>query len=211
MNGNGGNPSFRQPPRLHYFANEAAMNVQLDLRMEKSEFLAWAQAHEGRYELVEGRVVMMTGGSRGHGTVVRRLANALETRLDSRRWAVWTSDFGVDVGPDTIRYPDVVVDVADGRSQDLTATAPLLVAEVLSPSSVTHDLLDKAAEYLQLPSLSAYLVLAQDEAKAWVWARGGAVFPSSPNVITGHAAIIEIAALAISLPLFEIYSDIGTS
>jgi Uma2 family endonuclease len=187
------------------------MNVQLDLRMGKPEFLAWAQAHEGRFELVEGRVVMTTGGSRGHGTIVRRLANALEKRLDGRRWAVWTSDFGVDIGPDTIRYPDVVVDVADGRSQDLTATAPLLVAEVLSPSSVAHDLRDKAAEYLQLPSLSAYLVLAQDEAKAWVWAREAATFPSSPNVITGRDAIVEIAALGIDLPLSEIYSGSATS
>jgi Uma2 family endonuclease len=183
------------------------MNVQPNLRMGKSEFLAWAQAQEGRFELVDRRVVMMTGGSRGHGIIVRRLANALEKRLDSSRWAVWTSDFGVDVGPDTIRYPDVVVDVADGRSQDLTATAPLLVAEVLSPSSVTHDLRDKAAEYLQLPSLSAYLVLAQDEAKAWVWARGAARFPSSPNVITGLDATIEVAALGINLPLSEIYAD----
>jgi Uma2 family endonuclease len=187
------------------------MNVQLDLRMEKSEFLAWVQTHEGRYELAGGRVVMMTGGSRGHGTIVRRLANALEKRLDSRRWAVWTSDFGVDIGPNTIRYPDLVVDVADGQSRDLTATAPLLVAEVLSPSSVTHDLRDKVAEYLQLSSLSAYLVLAQDEAKAWLWARAGAAFPSNPNVVTSHDAIIEIAALDISLPLAEIYSDIATS
>jgi Uma2 family endonuclease len=187
------------------------MNVQPNLRMGKSEFLAWAQAQEGRFELIERRVVMMTGGSRGHGVIVRRLASALEKRLDSSRWAVWTSDFGVDVGPDTIRYPDVVVDVVGGRFQDLTATAPLLVAEVLSPSSVTYDLRDKAVEYLRLPSLSAYLVLAQDEAKAWAWVRGGAAFPSSPDVITGHAAIIEIAALAISLPLSEIYSDIGTS
>jgi Uma2 family endonuclease len=187
------------------------MNVQPNLRMGKSEFLAWVQAQEGRFELIERRVVMMTGGSRGHGVIVRRLANALEKRLDSNRWAVWTSDFGVDVGPDTIRYPDVVVDVADGRSQDLTATAPSLVAEVLSPSSVTHDLRDKAVEYLRMPSLSAYLVLAQDEAKAWAWVRGGAAFPSSPNVMTSHDAIIEIATLGISLPLSEIYSDIGTS
>jgi Uma2 family endonuclease len=183
------------------------MNVQPDLRMDKPEFLAWVQAHEGRYELVGNRVVMMAGGSRGHGVIVRRLANALEKRLDNRRWAVWTSDFGVDIGPNTIRYPDVVVDLADGRSQDLTATAPLLVAEVLSPSSVTHDLRDKAAEYLQLPSLSAYLVLAQDEVKAWVCARGAATFPSSPSVITGLDATIEVAALGINLPLSEIYAD----
>src|SRR5215468_9360324 len=105
------------------------MNIQLDLRMDKSEFLTWVQAHEGRYELVGSRVVMMTGGSRGHAILVRRLAAALEKRLDSSRWTVLTSDFGVDVGPSTVRYPDVVVDVAGGRFKDLTATAPVLIAE----------------------------------------------------------------------------------
>jgi UDP-N-acetylglucosamine:LPS N-acetylglucosamine transferase len=79
------------------------MNVQLDLRMEKPEFLIWVQAHEGRYELAGNRVVMMTGGSRGHAILVRRLAAALEKRLDSKRWTVLTSDFGVDVGPSTVR------------------------------------------------------------------------------------------------------------
>lgn len=187
------------------------MNVQPNLRMDKSEFLAWVQAQEGRYELVDRRVVMMTGGSRGHGISVRRLANALEKRLDSNRWAVVTSDFGVDIGSDTVRYPDVVVDVAGGRFQDLTATAPVLVAEVLSPSSLTSDLRDKAVEYLRLPSLTAYLVLAQDEAKVRAWLRAGAGFPSSPDVAVGQDAIIEIAALGISLPLSEIYSDIGKS
>jgi len=78
------------------------MNVQLDLRMDKPEFLAWVQVHEGRYELAGNRVVMMTGGSRGHAILVRRLATALEKRLDGNRWAVMTSDFGVDVGPSTV-------------------------------------------------------------------------------------------------------------
>jgi len=110
------------------------MNIQLDLRMDKSEFLTWVQAHEGRYELVGSRVVMMTGGSRGHAILVRKLAAALEKRLDSSRWTVLTSDFGVDVEPSTVRYPDVVVDVAAGRFKDSTATAPAVIAEVISPS-----------------------------------------------------------------------------
>src|SRR5215470_3731113 len=105
------------------------MNIQLDLRMGKSEFLTWVQAHEGRYELAGSRVVMMTGGSRGHAIVVRQLARALEKRLDGSRWTVLTSDFGVDLGPSTVRYPDVVVDVAGGRFEDLTATAPAVIAK----------------------------------------------------------------------------------
>jgi Uma2 family endonuclease len=182
------------------------MNVQLDMRMAKPEFLTWVEAHEGRYELAGNRVVMMTGGSRGHAILVRRLAAALEKRLDGDRWTVMTSDFGVDVGPSTVRYPDVVVDVAGGRFKDLTATAPALIAEVVSPSSARDDLGPKADEYLRLPSLSAYLVLAQDEPKAWVWARGAGGFPPEPRVIQGHDAVIEIASLGIELPLAEIYA-----
>jgi Uma2 family endonuclease len=184
------------------------MNVQLDLRMDKPEFLTWVQAHEGRYELAGNRVVMMTGGSRGHAILVRRLAAALEQRLDGNRWTVLTSDFGVDLGPSTVRYPDVVVDLAGGRFKDLTATAPTLIAEVVSPSSAKDDLGAKAEEYIRLPSLSAYLVLAQDGPKVRVWLRGTGGFSPEPKVIEGHDAVIEIASLGIDLPLAEIYAGV---
>jgi Uma2 family endonuclease len=134
----------------------------------------------------------------------RQLAAALEKRLDGKRWTVLTSDFGITLGPATVRYPDVVVDVAGGASKDLTATAPTLIAEVLSPSSVKDDLGAKAAEYLRLPSLSVYLVLAQDEPKAWICVRGTTGFPPQPSVIEGRDARIEISVHAIDLPLSEI-------
>jgi Uma2 family endonuclease len=184
------------------------MNVQSNLRMDKPAFLAWVQGREGRHELAEGRVMMMTGGSRGHAIVTRRLAAALEKRLDGRRWSVLTSDFAVDLGPKTVRYPDIVVDPADGSFKDLAATAPTLIAEVISPSSATDDLGDKAAEYLRLPSLSAYLVLAQDEPKAWVWVRGADGFPPAPAVIGGFDKVIRVAALGLALPLGAIYAGV---
>jgi Uma2 family endonuclease len=182
------------------------MNVQPALRMDKSAFLAWAQAQEGRFELVERRVVMMVGGSKAHALVASRLARALWARLDLERWVVLGSDLAVDLGPESLRYPDAVVDVVGGGSE-LTATAPALIAEVLSPSSATLDLGDKAAEYLRLPSLHAYVVLAQDEPKAWVWVRGPQGFGAGPQVLTGADAVIRVAALGIELPLAEIYGE----
>jgi Uma2 family endonuclease len=185
------------------------MNVQSDLRMDKPAFLAWVQGRAERYELAKSRVMIMTGGSRGHAIVTRQLAAALERRLDARRFTVLTSDFGVDLGPDTVRYPDVVVDLAGGPLKDLTATAPLLIAEVTSLSSATYDLGDKAAEYLKLASLAAYVVLAQDEPKAWIWARNESGFPPGPAVITGMGAVIAIPALGIDLPLSEVFAGLA--
>ena len=88
----------------------------------------------------------------------------------------------------------------------MTATAPALIAEVLSPSSERVDLGDKAAEYLRLPSLLAYLAFAQDEVKAWVWTRGPAGFPSGPEVLEGKDAVLQIGALEVELPLAEVYA-----
>jgi Uma2 family endonuclease len=183
------------------------MNVQLPVHMDKPSFLAWVQGREERYELAGGRVLMMTGGTMNHGLIVGNLFETLRSRLDRKTWAV-LMDFGIDVGPRTIRYPDVVVLARSGASgMDLTAKAPALVAEVLSPSSEKIDLGDKAAEYLQLPNLGAYLVLAQDEVKAWAYIRGAQRFPA-PQVVTAEDGQIKIPALGIDLPLADIYAGI---
>jgi len=183
------------------------MNFQPNLRMDKAAFIAWMQANEGRHELVGGRVVMMSGGSMAHAMIVMNLASLLRDQLDRKQWTV-VAEFGLDAGPETLRYPDIVVDRAGGGAKIYTATAPVLLTEVLSPSTAAIDLGDKAAEYLQLPSLLAYIVLSQDEPKAWVYARADTKFTPGPAVITGTEAVIRIAALQLQLPLAEIYDGI---
>jgi Uma2 family endonuclease len=184
------------------------MNIQHPARMDQAAFLAWMQGREERYELDRGRVVMMTGGSREHWQITANLLKALDARLDAGRYMV-LPEFGVDVAPHSIRFPDVVVDVPGETRGDLKARAPVVIAEVLSPSSERVDLGDKAAEYLKLPSLMAYLVFAQDEMKAWLWARGPkGGFSPGPEVIEGEEAVARIAALEIELSLAEIYDRV---
>jgi Uma2 family endonuclease len=185
------------------------MNIAYPRSMDAAAFLSWTEGHEGRYELARGRVMMMTGGSRAHALIVRRFANALEHGLDAARWTILTSDFAVKVGPDTVRYSDIVVDVTDGALNDLSAAAPVLVAEVLSPSSATNDLGDKAAEYLRLATVSAYVVLSQDEPKAWLWVRHESGFPAGAEVITSEG-VIRVPVLSSELPLIELYRGLAT-
>jgi Uma2 family endonuclease len=120
------------------------------------------------------------------------------------------SDFGIDLPDETLRFPDIMVDPASDAGRDLTASAPVLIAEVLSPSSERIDLGDKAAEYLQLPSLGAYLVLAQDEVKAWACQRGADGFPAGPHVVTAPATI-RLTVLDLDLPLAEVYARVTIS
>jgi Uma2 family endonuclease len=185
------------------------MNVQPNLQLSKTAFIEWSANEEGRCELVGGHVVMMPRPSLAHGMIIMNLAFLLRTRLDPKQWVV-VAEFGLDAGPDTLRYPDVVVDRAGGPGKSYTASAPALLAEVLSPSSVEIDLGDKAAEYLQIPSLLSYIVLSQDEPKAWVWNRAATQFAPGPEVISGAEAIVRIAALKLELPMTDIYAGITT-
>ena len=186
------------------------MNVQLPLRMDQATFLDWVQGQEERYELDQEKVVMMTGGSRAHWQIAFNLAKALDSRLDPNTWSV-LPEFGVNLKPGSVRYPDVTVDIAGATGTDLIATAPVLICEVLSPASEQLDLEDKPALYLHLPSLTAYLVFSQDQMKVWAWLRRTDGFPAEPIELDQADATIEIEALGIEVPLAEVYSHVRFS
>lgn len=184
------------------------MNIQLPTQMDKPAFLDWLDHAEGRYELVGGRAVMMVHTTRAHGVIVMNLVSMLRAQLDQRQWAVFAK-FGLDSGPNTLRFPDILVDRAGGAPGDYTATSPVLAVEVLSPSTTAIDLGDKAAEYLQLPGLAAYLVFAQDDVKGWAWIRGEQGFPPGPDVVLGAGSSVHIAALGLDLPLAGVYDGLS--
>jgi Uma2 family endonuclease len=183
------------------------MNVQLPVHLDKPTFLTWIQGREERYELVAGHVVMMPGASRDHGMIVGNLYVELRRQLDRSKWSV-IAEFGLDSGPDTLRYPDIVVDRANAAGKDHTAAEPVFLAEVLSPSTTATDLGDKAAEYLQIPSLVSYLVLSQDEPKAWLWTRRNGQFAPGADIVAGIDAVFRIPALGLEMLLAEIYAGI---
>ena len=101
----------------------------------------------------------------------------------------------------------VVVDRRGTRAKDLTTTAPAFIVEVLSLSTSAIDRRDKAAEYMRLSSVAAYLILSQDEIKAWVYAKSSADC-LRPDVVDRAGASISVTALGIDLPLSEIYADV---
>jgi Uma2 family endonuclease len=185
------------------------MNVRPDLRMSKAAFLEWDAGEGQRCELVGGRVVMMPRPSQAHGMIVANLMVLLRTMLDRKQWAV-ISEFGLDTGPATLRYPDLVVYPAGSPGKSYTTSSPVLLAEVLSPSNAEVDFGDKAAEYLELTSLLAYVVLSQDEPKAWMWSRTStsAKFAPAPKVISGADAVIPVGGLQLELPMADVYAGI---
>jgi Uma2 family endonuclease len=184
------------------------MNAPVQLRMDKHTFLRWAEGREGHYELLGDRVTMMTGASLNHARIIKGLMRVVETRIDASRYETLPTDVAVETN-DGIRYPDVIVAAAGQAGSALSIERPLLVAEVLSPSSIALDLHIKAAEYMSLPSLETYIVAAQDEPRLWVWnrsAEAGRPWPKAPEEVFGKDKSVPIAHFAIEAPMSEIYA-----
>jgi Uma2 family endonuclease len=187
------------------------MNAPLGLKLDKRAFLQWVQKQERRCEFKDGEVIMHPGGTKRHSWIIGRFVSLLSACLDPNEWSVGPTDIAIEIGPD-IRYPDVVVERIHDDGTTLATDTPALLVEVLSPSSVGTDMVEKLAEYTSLPSLEAYIVASQDEPICWVWQRGGKdrSFPNKPEEIAGRDKEIVIAALGITLPMSEIFRGIGT-
>ncbi|MEE2949865.1 MAG: Uma2 family endonuclease [Pseudomonadota bacterium] len=177
---------------------------------ETSEaFLRWNEGREGKRELVDGEVIeMMINVSRAHVKLATALTVALCRHLDTSDFDIGSADFGIAT-PAGIRYPDVFVDRAGGTPRDLAAHAPILVAEILSPSSLAIDFGEKADEYTAIDSLAHYLVLSQEEPRVWVWSRGADGSFERPVMIAGREETLHLAALEIDLPLADLYRGIA--
>jgi Uma2 family endonuclease len=176
------------------------MNASAFIKVDKATFFKVAERHEGRCEYVRGRVIMQAGGSRRHSAIAREFLVTLVSQLDRKLWAA----FG-----HVIRYPDVFVEPAEADPDGLASPQPILVVEVLSPSSEERDLETKPEEYFSIPSLQAYIVASQDEAVCLVWLRGpDGNFPAEPVEIAGVSSVIRVPPLSVEIALADIYRGI---
>lgn len=176
-------------------------------RMSRRAFLESGMPRElGRFELVNGEVVLkMIHVTRAHEQTGLRILMLLRDQLDPTRYELSKSDFGVAVGEDFVRYPDVLVDTAGGAPDSRLALAPLVVVEVLSDSTADVDLGAKVVEYGSIPSVRHYLVFGQIDVVVWRWSRTDAGWPDEPEKIEGVGGEARLDDLGVVLPLARVY------
>lgn len=137
--------------------------------MSAIEYLRWEREQAEKHEYHLGEVFAMAGGSPRHNFLSAAVAAELRSALRERGCHVLSSDQRISnqQGQDYV-YADAVA--ADGGLQleegttDVRAN-PKIVGEVLSPSTEAYDRGAKWAAYQAVPSLTDYILVAQDSVR----------------------------------------------
>jgi Uma2 family endonuclease len=142
-------------------------------RWTVDEFLAWDDGSDRRYELVDGQIVAMAPPSGAHAAIVINLGAELRSRLRPPSRVLAEAGILITDRSDTYYQADLAVTCTppDRGRQDVLD--PVLLVEVLSPSTAVHDRGRKAEDYLRLPSVREILLVGSEERRVRYWRRDG--------------------------------------
>ncbi|MBE7212169.1 MAG: Uma2 family endonuclease [Gluconacetobacter diazotrophicus] len=171
--------------------------------------LAWEADQPERYELVDGEVYAMTGGTLAHDTIANSLRAELRERLRGGSCRPHGPDLKVKAGANG-RYPDALIDCGPWMPEAVVAQEPVVVFAVLSRSTAWVDQSLKLRDYDAMPGVRSYVLVSQDEPRVLVHRRdgNGRLSSAAMLLVEGLDAVVELPEPGISLPLAGIYEGI---
>ncbi len=177
-------------------------------RMTAAEFLAWDETQTVKHEFVAGEVFAMAGGEDRNDTVAGNLYMALRQHLRGSPCHAYGSDVKLRVeAADCFYYPDLMVTCSASDLADrLIKREPVLVVEVLSPSTAAFDRGDKFADYRQLPALAEYLLVDVDRQRCDLYRKGAdGLWVLHP---VGPTETLHLASVDLALPADALWADL---
>ena len=173
------------------------------------EYLAFEEHSLTKSEYIDGWIRTMTGATFRHVRVATNSLVALGVRLKNKPCMPLGSDMKLRIdreGTKRFYYPDVQVVCQPNAPSSVFQDQPVLIIEVLSPSTRRYDLDEKMTAYLTIPSLECYIALEQHQPMAIVLRRANGGFLR--QTIEGIDETVDLPFLGSSLPMREIYEGI---
>jgi Uma2 family endonuclease len=175
------------------------------------EYLELERSSEQKSEYNNGEIFAMGGASARHALITLNIAAELRGQLRERACTVYSTDLRVRVSYEGLyAYPDVIVVCGEPKFTDNefdTLTNPLVIVEVLSPTTKNYDRGEKFEQYRKIEDLHEYLLAAQDRphVEHYIKQRDGTWLLSE---VESREAAVELPSLGCSLSLAEIYAKV---
>ncbi len=164
-------------------------------------------------EYIYGEILAMSGASNAHNILTVEITTELNIQLRKHGCFVYSGDMRVKTEQTgSYFYPDVVVVCDKPRFEDNvfdTLLNPILIVEVLSPSTEAFDRGEKFAHYQQLDTLREYVLVSQERMRVehyrlietqWI-----------AKTLEAPQDVLKLNSIECKLPLTDIYTRLSIS
>lgn len=180
------------PPQFHCYTHE--------------DYFALEQREDWRYEYCAGEIFAMAGGTESHALVGMNIGATLVNALRGKPCRVYNSGAKLYIRHhDHFCYPDAQVLCEKGIRHKRYVENPVLVVEVLSPSTESYDRGGKFEHYRSIETLGYYLLIDPDRPHVELYERLSAEAWRLTEYREGH---LPLAGLEATLDLADIYAQV---
>jgi Uma2 family endonuclease len=186
------------------------MSVSKLTNMTSEEYLAAEAISHVRHEYVGGQAFAMKGASAAHNLICQNLGFALRQHLRGSGGQIFIIEMKVrNEADNSFYYPDVLVTCESGSGTEIFKTAPVLIAEILSPSTKQIDLREKLLSYRKIGSLREYVVVHQTRPLVEIFRKDSAGNWEIVRLRNADELVLEsMPSGPVRLPVATIYEDI---
>lgn len=185
------------------------MSSQPQRHYSLDDYFAVEESSPLKHEFLNGEIFAMAGASLEHLHITGNLITSLRTRLRGSDCNAFGSDLRIATPAGLYTYPDVAVicgPLALQPGRPATATNPIVMIEVLSDATRDYDRGEKFDLYRSIPTLREYVLIEQQQIRVERFRRVNDAWTSA--VADNLTATLELDAVAITLPLPEIYEHV---
>ncbi|NJN33031.1 MAG: Uma2 family endonuclease [Saprospiraceae bacterium] len=180
--------------------------------MTEAEYLALERASEVKHEFINQTLLPMAGASRLHNFIAGHIFLLSFNFLKKTPFETYQNDMRLrNPLTGSYFYPDVMV--SDGKGQLVddgyldTLTNPILIIEVMSPTTAIFDKTDKFIACRSISTLKEYVLVATDKVLVEIYRKNDDE-TWHLYLETDMNASIELTSINIKIPLQEIYERV---
>ncbi len=162
------------------------------------------------YELVAGDIIMMSNPTEPHEKIASNIGIAVGAHMNRRKCHTYQGGMRVQRDDDSKAFdkykPDVLVRCGALGSKTYI-TDPIVVVEVLSPSTIDFDRGPKLEFYKTRPTLQHIVLAYQDQMRLEHYRRDGDAWVM--EVLTKPEQDLHVANVEITLPVVDVYQAVS--
>jgi len=187
------------------------MSALPKLYLTPEQYIRQERNSDTKHEYYGGEIFVLAGVSRQHNLITLNVSSELSTRLKKRSDTVYSCAMRVKIEQAGLyTYPDVVVVCGKAQFEDKeqdTLLNPTVIVEVLSKSTEAYDRGTKFKNYRTLPSLTEYILIAQDTYHIEHYVRQ-ADNQWLLSEVDDPQGVVELPTIQCSLRLSEVYDKV---